>query len=386
MTAIRSIRALGAFFVAALAGLAIAGCGSGVPGNAVVDVAGNPITTQAFKHWLYVYAVFQSSQSPGTPVIIPDAPNFTGCVANLRRLVPPTQKITDATLKSDCNNGYKQLRDMTLDNLIREYWYQAYAASKHVTVTNAEVNNVFQSAKKQQFTSDAQFQNYLVQSGQTLQDVLYNIRINQILRKLVAKQAGTPTPAQVQAFYNTHQSQFGTPETRNLRIVLAKTQADATKALNALQHGGNWSAVAKQYSVDPTTKNAGGVLNGAQKGRDEVALDNAAFSAPKNKLIGPVKGQFGYYVLEVTSITAGSQQSLAQATPQIQAYLTQQGQTTAKTAIDNAIKKTYQPQTKCQSGFLMSDCAGYKAPKPASTVAPPGTTTATVSPSTTTGH
>jgi hypothetical protein len=75
MKSIKTTRALGAFFVAALTGLAISGCGSGVPGNAVVNVAGNPITTSAFNHWLYVYAVFQSSQSPGAPVIVPDAPN-----------------------------------------------------------------------------------------------------------------------------------------------------------------------------------------------------------------------------------------------------------------------------------------------------------------------
>jgi foldase protein PrsA len=307
--------------------------------------------------------------------------------------VPPTTKITDATLKSDCNNGYKQLRDMTLDNLIREYWYQAYAASKHVTVSAADVNTTFQSAKKQQFQTEAQFQQYLTQSGQTLQDVLYNIRVNQVLKKLVAKQAGTVTPAQISAFYTSHKAQFGAPETRNLRIVLTKTPGDANAALKALQKGGNWNAVAKQYSIDTTTKNSGGVITGAQKGRDEAALDNAAFAAPKNKLLGPIKGQFGYYVLEVTGITPGNQQSLAQASAQIQAYLTQQAQNTAKTAIDAAIKKKYLPQTHCRSEFLMADCSGYKAPKAATTSVPqsgtattPPVQTATVPHTTTTGH
>jgi foldase protein PrsA len=385
MKAIRKILALGAFFVAVVA---ISGCGSGVPGNAVADMAGNPISTPAFHHWLYVYAVFQSSQTPGAPVIVPDAPNFTQCIAQLRKEVPPTQaKITDATLKADCNNGYKQLRDLTMDNLIREYWYQAYAAQQKVKVTDAEVNQVFTTAKKQQFPSEAQFQAYLKQSGQTLQDVLYNIRVNQILRKLVAQAAPKATAAQATAYYNSHLSQFGQPETRNLHIVLTKTQGQATAALNALQHGGNWNAVAKQYSIDTTTKNSGGVITGAQKGRDEAALDAAAFSAPKNKLVGPVKGQFGYYIVQVTDIKAGSQQSLAQVMPQLQAFLTQQGQNGAKTKIDAAIQKKYQSQTKCRSDFLMKDCSGYKAPKTTPTTpVPPGATgsTTTVAPQTTT--
>ena len=59
-----SISALGAFFVIAIG---IAGCGSGVPGDSVADVAGNPISTQAFNHWMYVAAKSQAAQSPASP-------------------------------------------------------------------------------------------------------------------------------------------------------------------------------------------------------------------------------------------------------------------------------------------------------------------------------
>ena len=56
----RSILALGAFFVL---GAGIAACGSGVPGDSVADVAGNPITTQAFNHWMYVAAKGAAAQA-----------------------------------------------------------------------------------------------------------------------------------------------------------------------------------------------------------------------------------------------------------------------------------------------------------------------------------
>ena len=86
MKARRSILALGAFFVLAAA---VAGCGSGEPGNSVADVAGNPITTQAFNHWMYVAAKSQAAQSPGSPVIVAnDPPKFTKCVAQVRKQVP----------------------------------------------------------------------------------------------------------------------------------------------------------------------------------------------------------------------------------------------------------------------------------------------------------
>ena len=71
-----------------------------------------------------------------------------------------------------------------------------------------------------------------------------------------------------------------------MRVVLAKTQAGAQAAKQALSHGQSWTVVAKKYSIDPTTKNKGGQLNGVTKGQQDAALSNAAFSATVNKVIG----------------------------------------------------------------------------------------------------
>ena len=56
---------------------------------------------------------------------------------------------------------------------------------------------------------------------------------------------------------------------------------------------------------------------GVTQGQQDAALTKAAFSAPANTLIGPVKGQFGYYVVEVTGINPATHKSLAQATATI---------------------------------------------------------------------
>src|SRR2546423_9107782 len=94
------ILALGAFFVV-VGG--VAACGSGVPGNSVADVAGNPITTQAFNHWMYVAAKSQASQSPGAPIIVPsDPPDFNHCVAQVRSQVPALAKTSTKQVRADC--------------------------------------------------------------------------------------------------------------------------------------------------------------------------------------------------------------------------------------------------------------------------------------------
>ena len=368
-----SILALGAFFVIA-AGLV--GCGSSVSGDSVATVAGNPISRQAFNHWMYVAAKSQAAQSPGQPVIVPnDPPNFDKCIAQVKKQIPSLAKTATKTLRTDCKQLFTSLSSQVMDFLIKSYWYQADANKLGVKVTDADVQKAFDAARKQQFPTAAGFKNFLTQTGQTQQDILFRFRINQIVQKLVAKHNTKVTPAAIQAYYNAHQSQFGTQEARNMRVILAKNVADANAAKKALQSGQSWNTVAKKYSTDPTSKNIGGMLTGVTKQQADAALANAAFAAPPGKLLGPVKGQFGYYVFDVTKITPATHQTLAQATALIKQQLTSQSQQTAQTAVDNHAKKDWLSQTTCRSGYAMADCKGYKAPKTATTGSSTGTST-----------
>ena len=361
----RRLTALGAFFVVAVA---VAACGGGVPGDSVASVAGNPITTQAFNHWMYVAAKSQAAQNPGAPVIVPnDPPNFDNCIALARKEIPTLAKTPAKTLRSDCKQLFTSLSTQVMDFLIKAYWYQADASKQGVKVTDSEVQNAFNSAKNQQYPTAAGFNNFLKQTGYTVPDLLYRFRIDEVLKKLIAKHNKTITPAQIQSYYNSHASQFGTQESLSMRVILAKNQADAQAAKKALQSHQSWSTVAKKYSTDPTTKNSGGLLTGVTKQQADTALANAAFSAPLNKLLGPIKGQFGYYVFEVTHVTPATHQSLAQATSLIRSQLTQQNSQSAQTAVDTQAKKDWLSQTTCRSEYAMADCKGYKAPKTATT-------------------
>ncbi len=358
----RKIPALGAFFV--LIALAISGCGSsGLPDAAVATVAGNPISRQAFNHWMYVAAKEQAAQSPGQPVIVPnDPPSFNRCLTTVRAELPALKKTSDKQLRADCKMLFTSLSSQVMDFLIKSYWYQADAHKMGIKVTDAQVQAALATAKKGQFSTSAQFNAFLASTGQTLADVTYRVRVQQIYAKLLAKHATTVTPAQISAFYQSHLSQFGTPELRNMKIVLTKTQAQAAKALKALKSGKSWAKVARQYSIDPTTKNQGGVLMNVTKGQQDAALSGAAFSAATNKLLGPIKGQFGYYVLEVTKVTPAQTRSLAQSTPLIRQQLTSQQQAAARAAINSQAKQAWLAKTHCKGLYAMADCSGFKAP------------------------
>jgi foldase protein PrsA len=369
----KSITALGAFFVLAIG---LSACGSGgLPGNSVAVMSGNPITMATYDHWMYVAAKGQASQDPSAPVIVPtDPPAFTNCIAQVRKQIPSLAKTPDATVKSDCGQLFTSLSSQVMDFLIKAYWYQAEAHKLHVAVTDAQVQKAFQTAEKQEFPTAAEFQAFLKQTGQTQADILYRVRVNQIFMKLSSRYTTPITAATIQQYYTAHLTQFGTPESVSLNFVRTKTVASANAAKAALASGQSWKVVAKKYSQDAATKNSAGALTGVTSGEEEAAFSVAIFKAKAHVVTGPVHGQFGYYVFEVSTIKKATQKSLTEASAQIKSTLTQQQETTAQTKVDALVKASFFKKTTCRKLFSMADCFGYKAPKAAASATP---TTAT---------
>jgi parvulin-like peptidyl-prolyl isomerase len=371
--------ALGAFFVLAVS---VAACGGSIPGNSVAVMAGNPITTAAFNHWMYVAAKGNSAQSVGAPVIVPnDPPNFSSCVAQVRRQIPALAKTPDKTIRSDCKQLFTSLSSQVMNFLITSYWYQAQAHKLGIKVSPAEVASALAAARHQSFPTSVQFNAFLKATGQTLQDINYRLRISKIYQKLLVHYGKKITPATIAAYYASHPTEFGTPESRNLRIVRTNSQAQAAAALAALKAGQSWDTVAKQYSVDTATKNNGGQLQGVVNGEEEHALNQVAFEAPVGKVVGPVHGTFGWYVVEVSHINPAKRQTLAKAQKLIREILTSTNQTAAQTTLNKDVKANWGSQTQCRSEYSMILCSGYKAPKTTTSAVP---TTPSTAPSTTT--
>src|SRR5436190_324836 len=282
--------ALGAFFVAAIA---LAACGgSSIPGNSVAKVDGTSITKDDFNHWLKIAAI--SSQGQTDPDVasgkkaaeIPDAPDFTKCVAEKQKTAPTPAKgqpkPTTAQFKQQCQTEYNGLRDQVLQFLISAQWIVGEAKDQGIKVTDSEVNTQFETTKKQSFPKEADFQKFLKSSGMGLDDLKFRVRVQALsdkLRTKVTKGKDTVTPAQITDYYNKNKSRFAQPERRDLRIVLTKTKAKADQALAALKSGQSFKSVAKKYSIDQASKNQGGKLLAVAKGQQEKALDDAERAA-----------------------------------------------------------------------------------------------------------
>jgi foldase protein PrsA len=362
----RTFMALGAFFVIAIA---VSACGGGLPGNSVATIGNIKVTKAQFEHWLPIYAKQDAAQAPGTPTSVPDAPNFTKCIADYRKTLPAQPKgkpkISDAQIKKQCQTTYNKLRDETVTFLIQSQWLEGETKDKKLTVTDKSVQTQFKTIKQQQYPQASAFQSFLKSSGLTIPDILYRLKLSSLSNKLqqqIVKGKNTVTQAQIAQYYNSHKSQFAQPERRDLLIVLTKTQGNANKANAALQSGQSWKSVVKKYSTDQQSKLTGGLLQGVVKGQEDKALDTAAFKAAKGKLLGPIKGQFGYYVFEVKKITPGTTQPLKNATLAIRQQLISQHQQTAVNAYVKTFDKKWKAKTNCRKGFQVADLC-KNAPK-----------------------
>ena len=169
-----------------------------------------------------------------------------------------------------------------------------------------------------------------------------------------------PTQEEIQQYYNQHLSEYSVPDQARARHILisvpqgadAKTdaaaKAKAEAILKQLQAGGSWADLAKKNSDDPGSKDSGGELGFAQRGKMVPEFDNAIFTQKVGD-IAIVKSSFGYHIVQVEERQTAHTQPLTEVQTTIQASLVRQDSAAAEQnyaqaltseAIKNGLEKT----------------------------------------------
>jgi peptidyl-prolyl cis-trans isomerase D len=161
---------------------------------------------------------------------------------------------------------------------------------------------------------------------------------------------GVPQPSQqeIQKYFTDHQSEYKVPDQARSRHILIKVDAGADAKTDAaakakaedivkqLKGGANFADLAKKYSDDPGSKDAGGELGFAQKGRMVPEFDNAIF----NQKVGDtaiVKSQFGYHIVQVEERQTAHPQAINEVLPTIQATLIRENTAKAEDSYAKAL-------------------------------------------------
>lgn len=171
------------------------------------------------------------------------------------------------------------------------------------------------------------FVKLLGEVGASEQDVLDEITRQQttsrLYEKVVAARAGevAVTEQEAQRYYDENPSQFVQPESRHIRNIVVSTQGDATEVLGKAQAGADFGQLAKEYSLDQSTRDIGGDLGfvAAAKLADSYAA--AAFAAPGGGLFGPVRAEKGWNVGQVLEVRPAVPLPFAQVFDQLRDFL-----------------------------------------------------------------
>jgi len=83
------------------------------------------------------------------------------------------------------------------------------------------------------------------------------------------------------------------------RHILVDSETAANDLKGQIEGGADFAALAREHSSCPSGK-SGGDLGEFGRGQMVPEFDQAVFDGPVNEVIGPVKTQFGYHLLEVT--------------------------------------------------------------------------------------
>ena len=344
--------------------------GNDVPGNAVASVDGTAITKAEYEKWAEITA--QGSAAEGQTAIVPDPPEYTRCIAELREQASGRRgpRPSDVTLRAQCRQQHEQLVESTMSTLIQQIWIEKEAEEQGVTVSESEVRRQLAETKRQSFPTERDFQRFLRDSGMSMEDVEERIRIQALATKLTRKvqdSAAPVTEADIADYYRRNREQFALPERRDVELILTRTEAQAEEAKQAVESGTSWADAAREFSIDDASKAAGGRLAGVSEGQQDRAFDQAAFSARRGEIVGPVRGQFGWYVLRVTGITPARQTPLADARAQIRALLEQQGQQQKMSTFIRDFQERWRDATNCRQGYIVELCSNAPRPRTTST-------------------
>lgn len=187
--------------------------------------------------------------------------------------------------------GQQVMNQVIADEVIRQY-----AVAHHISVSPAALNLRLQQIE-QQSGGAAAFKSQLTRYGLTMNDykqlIAPSLLGQQVEQKVVPLSSAMTTTAHVRHILIG--VNLGGKHLRS--DAAAKTRAQMVFA--KLQHGASFSALAKQYSDDPGSKNTGGVYD-VQHGQMVPEFEHASFTLPLHKPT-IIHTQFGYHIIEVLS-------------------------------------------------------------------------------------
>lgn len=146
-------------------------------------------------------------------------------------------------------------------------------------------------------------------------DILSQIAMADLLKDI------SVTDAEAKEYFLGHSKEFASKASATAKHVLVDNEDKANQIKEEIESGAkSFEDAAKEYSTCPSAQK-GGSLGTFGRGQMVKEFENAVFDGELNKVIGPVKTQFGYHLIWVDDKNEGEVPEYDSIAEQVKGYL-----------------------------------------------------------------
>jgi parvulin-like peptidyl-prolyl isomerase len=328
-----------------------------------------------------VFAVAQGLGKPSVPAgdvaLVSSAPSDLGHVSEADYKKSLLQQEGQSGVKKTPKPGSKkaeELKTAAMGELLNTAWIFGEGEELGIQVTPKEIEAELAKVKKESFKTEKAFQEFLKESHFTEEDVNERLELQILSTKIQKKITGEAPPvseSELMAYYEAEKAaQYTKKPTRDVRVVVNENKAEveaAQKALEADNSEASWKKVTKKYS--PTTATNGGLQKEIAEEFLTEPLKKDIFTAATGELVGPVKQEKNYLLLEVVKLHPEKVQPFAEVKATIGTQLTQEKEQKYFEEWVKGFQSKWSSRSQCASGFVIEQCGNYKASAHPSTAA-----------------
>lgn len=191
-------------------------------------------------------------------------------------------------------------RYIELSRQQREIGYASFAAAgfvDRVEVTDEQVAEHYEANRSQYMTEESVDLEYIELAASDLET---DVEV---------------TDEALREYYEQEQARFTTEEQRRARHILFTgddAEQRAERALERLNAGEDFAALATELSDDPGTQSQGGDLGWVGRGLLVGPFEDALYEMEVGAVAGPVETSFGYHLIKLEELRAGEVQPFEQ--------------------------------------------------------------------------
>jgi parvulin-like peptidyl-prolyl isomerase len=178
-----------------------------------------------------------------------------------------------------------QIRYQVLEAMINQLLTEQAAAKEGIAISDEEVESYVQ-ADIQAVGDESKFDQWLADNNLTREDYRAVLRSELVYGAMFERvTAAVPTSA----------------EQVHIRYILLESEEEARNVLAQLQAGGDFAALAQEFSHDESTRENGGDQSWFPQGLELMPpeVEAVAFALEVGQISEMVTSQFGYYILQL---------------------------------------------------------------------------------------